>query len=294
MMNCSACGGIMKAFLTTRDRNRGVSNDAFRYERCPQCGLISLDNVPDDLDRYYAADYHDAPSSAADIERGAQHDRYKIDLVRSFMSRGRVLEIGPGWGAFCLLAKRAGFGVQAIEMDSRCAEFLRAQLGVRAIRSDDPAAALEQVDPPDLIALWHVFEHMRDPWALLEVMARKIASRGALLVATPNPDATQFRLFGSFWTHLDAPRHVHLIPSRVLSERMAKLGFQPELLTYGDLGSLGWNDFGWRFSFANLTPLPAFKRPMRLAGRLVGRLAAPLDHVEGKGSAYTVVFRKAA
>lgn len=293
-MNCSACGDRMKPFLTTRDRNRAVSNDVFRYERCPRCGLISLANVPEDLGRYYPADYHDTPSSAADIERGALHDRYKIDLVRSFMRRGRILEIGPGWGAFCLLAKRAGFGVEAIEMESRCAEFLRSQLGVRAIRSDDAVAALQGADPPDLIALWHVFEHMRDPWKLLEAMARKVASGGALLVATPNPEATQFRLFGSFWTHLDAPRHVHLVPSRVLSERMAKLGFQPELVTYGDPGSLGWNDFGWRFSFANLAPLTALKRPMRLAGRLVGKLAAPLDQVKGKGSAYTAVFRRAA
>lgn len=293
-MNCSACGSSMEPFLTTRDRNRSVSDDIFRYERCPRCGLISLANVPDDLGRYYAADYHDTPSSAADIERGAEHDHYKIDLVSSFMSGGSVLEIGPGWGAFCLLARRAGFRVEAIEMDSRCADFLKAQLGVRAIRSDDPVAALEDVDPPDLIALWHVFEHMRDPWALLDAMAKKIPSRGALLLAMPNPEAIQFRLFGGFWTHLDAPRHVHLIPFHVLRERMARLGLQPELVTYRDPGSLGWNDFGWRFSFANLTPWALLKRPMRLAGRLVGKLAAPVDRAKGKGSAYTAVFRKLA
>src|SRR5688572_28209364 len=106
-MTCSACGGQMMPFLQTRDYNRSASREAFRYERCQHCGLVSLVNVPANLAIYYAAGYHEIPSSAADLERGAEHDRYKIDLVREFAARGRLLEIGPGWGAFCLLAKRA-------------------------------------------------------------------------------------------------------------------------------------------------------------------------------------------
>jgi 2-polyprenyl-3-methyl-5-hydroxy-6-metoxy-1,4-benzoquinol methylase len=291
-MICSGCAGVMSPFLETRDHNRGASAQVFRYERCARCGLASLANVPADLGRYYAAGYHEIPSSAGDLERGAQHEAYKIDLVKQFVRRGRLLEIGPGWGAFCLLAKRAGFDVEAIEQDARCCEFLRSALGVRAIQSDRPAAALQQASAPDVVALWHVVEHLADPWQVLEAAAGRLAPGGILLIATPNPDSFQLRLFGSRWTHVDAPRHLHLLPMRLLRERMAALGLEAELVTTTDPGSLGWNDFGWRFSFANLAPRSALKRPLRLAGRVAGTLAAAIDRREGRGSAYTAVFRK--
>lgn len=293
-MTCSGCGGAMRPFLSTRDLNRGASGEEFRYERCPDCGLVSLANVPADLGPYYAAGYHEIPGSAADLELGASHDSYKIDLVRHFAQRGRLVEVGPGWGAFCLLAKRAGFDVEAIERDPKCCEFLLSQLGVQAIRSDDPAAALAQASAPYVVVLWHVFEHLIDPWAVLEAAARRLTPGGVLLIATPNPDAFQLALFGRYWTHVDAPRHIHLIPMGLLRQRAARLGLEAELVTTTDAGSIGWNDFGWRFSTANLAPQRALKRPLRLAGRVAGKLAALVDNREGRGSAYTAVFRKRA
>src|SRR5687768_7493991 len=134
-MICSGCGGMMAAFFETRDYNRGASAEVFCYERCARCGLASLSNVPSDLARYYAAGYHEIPASAERLERGAEHDAYKIELVRQLVRGGRLLEIGPGWGAFCLAAKRAGFDVEAIEQDAKCCAFLRSQLDVRAIQS---------------------------------------------------------------------------------------------------------------------------------------------------------------
>ena len=163
---------------------------------------------------------------------------------------------------------------------------------MRAIRSDDPAAALAQTSTPDVVVLWHVFEHLPDPWAVLEAVARRLLPGGALLIATPNPNSFQLALFGRYWTHVDAPRHLHLIPSALLRQRAARLGLQAELVTTTDAGSIGWNDFGWRFSAANLVPQRALKRPLRLAGRIVAKLAALVDNREGRGSAYTAVFRK--
>jgi SAM-dependent methyltransferase len=203
-----------------------------------------------------------------------------------------LVEIGPGWGAFCLLAKRAGFDVEAIEREPKCCEFLVSQVGVRAIRSDDPAAALGQASAPDVIVLWHVFEHLPDPWVVLEAAARRLATGGVLLIATPNPDSFQLAFFGRYWTHVDAPRHLHLIPMDLLRGRAARLGLEAELVTTTDAGSIGWNDFGWRFSLANLAPHRLLKRPLRLAGRIAGKLAAVMDNREGRGSAYTAVFRK--
>ena len=291
-IRCSACGGEMRPFLETRDYNRHVSAERYRYSRCVECGLASLVNVPDDLGPFYVTDYHLLPTTPEAIEAGVAHEQYKIDLVRQFVSSGRLLEIGPSWGAFCLLAKRAGFSVEAIEMDPACCDFLTSRIGVRAICRSDEAVALDEASEPDVIAAWHVLEHLRDPWRLLEAAARRLAPGGVLVLALPNPQALQFRLLGRFWTHVDAPRHLHLVPPAVLQKQAEAAGLKQLLCTTTDHGSLGWNEFGWFFSLPHLSSSPFLKRALRFAARKIAPLAAPIETREGVGSAYTAVFQK--
>jgi SAM-dependent methyltransferase len=264
----------------------------FHYRRCPNCGLISLINVPDDLKRYYSPGYYLLPSSEQVIERSLLHERYKIELVQRYIKSGSLLEIGPSWGAFCLLAKRAGFSVEAIEMDRDCCDFLTSRLGIRAIRASNESEALYEASPPDVIAMWHVIEHLRDPWTLLQRAAERLAPGGIMVLAAPNPEAVQFRIFGRRWTHVDSPRHVHLIPSALLCEKLKGFGLDELLVTTRDAGSLGWNSFGWSFSLANFAGLAALRRPLRMLGRIPALMFSPVEGREGKGSAYTAVFRK--
>jgi len=291
---CSACGAGMRTILHTRDYNRGVSDETFRYSRCTRCGLISLENVPQNIGPFYAPGYHLLPATDAAIEAGVAHEQYKIDLVREFVPSGRMLEIGPSWGAFCLLAKRAGFSVEAIEMDPDCCAFLTSRIGVRTICRNDEAAALAEASTPDVIAAWHVLEHLRDPWRLIQVAAARLAPGGVLVLALPNPYAFQFRLLGRHWTHIDAPRHLHLVPPAVLRAHAEAAGLKQVLCTTTDHGSLGWNRFGWIFSLPHLAAAPLAKRVLRLAGRMMTSPAALIESREGAGAAYTAVFRKPA
>lgn len=291
-VSCGACGNRMALFFRARDYNRGVSQREFCYGRCLGCGLISLVNIPDDLEGYYSPGYYLLPASERVIEQSLRHEQYKIELVRRFAKTGRLLEIGPSWGAFCLLAKRAGFSVEAIEMDRECCGFLTSKLGIKAIHSADEVASLAEVSPPDVIAMWHVIEHLRDPWALLARAAERLAPGGIMVVATPNPAAFQFGIIGRFWTHVDAPRHVHLIPLELMRAKLGALGLEELLLTTRDEGSLGWNAFGWAFSLANLTDIRVVRRMLRLIGRVTALLFSPIERREGAGSAYTAIFRK--
>ncbi|MBI3715410.1 MAG: class I SAM-dependent methyltransferase [Betaproteobacteria bacterium] len=293
-MRCGACGSPMRHSFDTRDYNHAVSGDVFGYSICTRCKLASLENVPDDLGPYYVSGYHTQPATDAAVEAGVAHEQYKIDLVRRFAPSGRLLEIGPSWGAFCLLAKRAGFSVEAIEMDPSCCEFLKRRIGVKVICRSDEADALSEATVPDVIAAWHVLEHLRNPWRLVDAAAERLAPGGALILALPNPGALQFKVFGRYWTHVDAPRHLHLIPPDVLRSRAERAGLRQEMCTTTDAGSLGWNEFGWAYSIAHLASGAFAKRVLRFAGRKISTLTAFAEAREGAGSAYTSVFRKPA
>jgi SAM-dependent methyltransferase len=293
-VNCPSCGSSTGFFFQTKDYNRHITDQAFDHYRCLDCELIFISPIPDDLGAYYPETYHFVPDSVDYLEKASGHERYKMEIVQQFTKTGRLLEIGPSYGCFTYLAKKAGFLVDAIEMNARCCEFLHHVVGVHAINSDDPVEALRQAGPYDVIALWHVIEHLPNAWATLEAMCSRVKPGGYVILAAPNPDSFQFHVMGRYWPHVDAPRHVMLIPMKLLVDKMNQLGMKAELITTRDEGSLGWNTFGWGFFFGNISSHKQIKRVLHRVGRLVAWFLAPIERREGKGSAYTMVFKKVA
>jgi 2-polyprenyl-3-methyl-5-hydroxy-6-metoxy-1,4-benzoquinol methylase len=292
MIPCPLCSQSSGVCFRSKDFNRKLSKEVFNYFRCPECRLIFLSPVPANLAKYYPETYYDLPTSCAELNRIFAPQRYKLEIVTGFVSRGRLLEIGPAIGGFSYLAKQAGFEVEAIEMDERCCRFLNDVIGIRAIHSANECEALQQVEPCDVIALWHVIEHLSDPAETLEDVTKKLLPGGILVIAAPNPDAFQFHVLRQYWPHVDAPRHLMLIPAPVIIKKMESLGLKTVLVTTTDKGSLGWNIFGWDFFFGNMSSLPLIHQVLRICGKIVGTVLSPLERREGKGSAYTLVFLK--
>jgi len=219
-------------------------------------------------------------------------DPFKIDTVRRYSRPGRLLEIGPAWGTFAYQAKQAGYRVDAIEMDARCCEFLNGTVGIRAVCTADPPQAIAALGPHEVVAAWHAIEHLADPWALLEAAAKNLAPGGILVLASPNPEAWQFGVMGTEWPHVDAPRHLYLIPAQTLTNFVAPLGLECITMSTSDSDAKSWNRFGWQRLLMNRV---RGKWPTRIAfvlGYAISTLLMPLETRAGRGSAYTLVFRK--
>jgi SAM-dependent methyltransferase len=248
--------------------------------------------VPADLAHYYPQEYYELPSLQR-LDAIAERDPFKIDVVRRFAARGRLMEIGPAQGVFAYQAKRAGFDVDAIEMDARCCEYLNTVVGVNAICSDAPQDVLPGRPAYDVVALWHVIEHVLDPWTVFAAAAAALAPGGILIIATPNPDAWQFRVMGAQWPHIDAPRHLYLLPVDVVTTYLAGQGLQRVHCTTSDADAKRWNRFGWQRVLMNRMPDKWTERAAFVVGAAVSAAAAPFEAGGMRGSAYTVVFRKA-
>jgi hypothetical protein len=73
---------------------------------------------------------------------------------------------------------------------------------------------------------------------------------------------------------------------------MEQLGMKAEWMTTTDEGSVRCNVGGWQFFFVNLSFNPIIKSVLFRIGRLVAKLFSAIERIEGKGSAYTIVFKK--
>jgi 2-polyprenyl-3-methyl-5-hydroxy-6-metoxy-1,4-benzoquinol methylase len=291
---CSYCNTESGLYFRSRDYNRQVTQESFDHYRCPRCGLIFISPIPQNLGDYYPQEYYFIPETVEFLKKTAAHEKYKIEIVQRYVKQGRMLEIGPSLGCFTYLAKQSGFEAEAIEIDARCSKFLNEVAGIPTVNSSDTCGALKTIKPFDVIALWHVIEHLPNPWETLEAINEKINAGGILVLAAPNPNAFQFHILRRYWPHVDAPRHLMLIPAQLLIDKMATMGMTVELVTTTDEGGLGWNVVGWDYFFSNLCRYSRINRMLRKLGRMVARLVGPIETKEGKGSAYTMIFRKAA
>lgn len=285
------CTGNETNRFRVKDRNHGIGSSEFLYLRCECCGLIRLDNVPDNLGNYYPDSYYELPTLGK-LAVIAKADSFKIDTIRRFITGGKLLEIGPAYGAFAFQAKQAGFQVDAIEMDARCCDHLNRVVGVNALCSASPHEVISTLALHDVIALWHVIEHVPNPWELLNAAADNLASNGFLVLAAPNPDAWQFQVMGDRWPHLDAPRHLYLLPTQVLTAYIQKLGLELVHYSTTDSDAKRWNRFGWQRLLMNYV---RGKWPKRLAfavGYVLNFFLALFESDDSKGSTYTLVFQK--
>jgi SAM-dependent methyltransferase len=290
---CVFCGGPSEFALEAFDRNRELSDERFRYRRCLDCGTISLIDVPSDLAYYYAGtERHYGLPAADELDRLAAREAHKLAFVGGQANAGRLIEIGPGSGVFAYAARRAGFDVTGIEVDAETCDHLRSVIGVPAIQSGDPAAALTGMPPSRVVVMWHVLEHVADPASTLDAVAANLEQGGLLALSTPNPRSLQFRLLGHRWVHLDAPRHLALMPSDAVVARARDAGLRMIDMTTIDPSGRDCTYFGWECAMRRRPAVGTSSRPLLLA---TFALAAALRPVEGsgqRGAAYTAVFVK--
>ena len=294
--SCRFCGGPSEPALVAWDRNRALSQERFAYRRCRRCATLFLAQPPADLDRYYGAGYH---GFDADGEPQWRHDPLlqrgesaRVHLIRRYVEPGELIEIGSGAGGFANAATAAGFSLTAIEMDADCCRYLHERLGARAIHSDQPVQALEQLDPVPAVAMWHVLEHLPNPYEALSAVARKLRPGGVLALGVPNAEAIQFRLLGTRWAHLDAPRHLSLIPADALIESARGLGLSPLLVTTSDPFGRHCNAHGWSCALVS-RPSDGIPRPAQYAALALTRMLAPIERRGRRGSALLILLRKA-
>jgi 2-polyprenyl-3-methyl-5-hydroxy-6-metoxy-1,4-benzoquinol methylase len=286
---CPLCGKAATFLLRARDLNRRTTDETFLYYRCAGCSLIFLFPIPPDPARYYVSEYYTPPSSLGQLEIEAASEDYKIEHVGRFSAGGRVLDIGAGYGRFVCLAHKAGYDIDAIEIDGGCCDFITRVIGTRAIAHGRPEVPLAELEPYDVITSWHALEHLADPWSVLRAAVDNLRLGGCLILSTPNTESLQFRLFGRYWAHLDAPRHLQLLPLDLVTREVTHDGRMRRVdVTTIDRGSLAYNELGWAWSVRNVTRV---KRTSWL-GRGLARALRRYEEAQMRGSCYTAVFRK--
>lgn len=234
-MACNLCRADDTEFLFEgHDRFHDVPG-TYRLVRCRRCGLIYLDPMPtpEELARHYPTDYFpysraidDEPSWFTRWDRRyGMHKRCRAVIQVAGQQRGRVLDVGCATGNFLNAMRDRGWQTFGVEPNPYAANYARERLGLDIFRGE-----LEQASYDtgffDLVTLWDVLEHVPDPRATLEEVARVLRPGGALVLTLPNPETWEVKLFGPYWVGWDVPRHLHLFTRGVLTWYLNEADFE--------------------------------------------------------------------
>ena len=140
--------------------------------------------------------------------------RYKLQNLKNHINKDKiVLDYGSG--------------------DGRFAEYLN-QLQIKTITYDPLVNKLDKSEPfgyqitenqVDTLMMWHVLEHIPDLESSIKVIRNSVKNKGSLIIAVPNIDSFDSKLYKECWAGLDVPRHLYHFNHESLIKFIEKHGF---------------------------------------------------------------------
>jgi SAM-dependent methyltransferase len=197
---------------------------------------------------------------------------YLVRLLRRHgVPRGRVLDVGAGYGFLLEALERAGYEVDGMEIAPQAVEQARRRVRGQVIEQGAEAPFPFPDDHFDAVTLLDVIEHLQDYGSTLASCRRCLKPGGKLFVITLNAHSLARPLLGKRWAWYQDPTHVHMFTPRMLREGLERAGLKVEtLITESNFCSVGEGT--------------KFLKPLRVIGRVV--------HTPAFGDSLLAVARK--
>lgn len=152
--------------------------------------------------------------------------------------RGRILDVGCGLGDTLALLQSLGWNAYGLDIDATAIDEARKR-GLKHVSVGTYKNVATYPDNFfDTIRLYHVIEHLEEPELCLRLAYKKVKPGGEVIIGTPNGESLVARLAGTYWLHLDAPRHLFLFSPQTLGALLARSRFKNLRVSFCSAG--GW------------------------------------------------------
>ncbi|MEO5333103.1 MAG: class I SAM-dependent methyltransferase [Magnetococcus sp. YQC-5] len=265
-MYCHLCHSLRMDLFTQEERD----SRCYTVLRCLECGVIQtqerhalispdyiqLDESEVDPARIWCQSQHKAPAFA-------QWERLMTETCKE--GPDTLLDVGCGTGGFLRHATRLGWKPFGFDSSKAQVDYARRQTATvrQAISASDYLAQLENAPLLfQVITLWDVLEHIRQPDIFIKDLRRILSPEGLLFISVPNGGALPwkkrvYRLLGRPFS-VDPWEHVFYYTPSALTRYLREWGF--EILRQGSVAcyprSHGLFEMLRRIGFWLLAPWP--------------------------------------
>ena len=227
---------------------------AYKVLKCAGCGHQQLSPLPlpSEDDEFYDADRQQANiGQTVDLNTIdallADDTERRIRLICERAAKGRLLDVGSGYGLFLKRALDHGFAAAGIEVSSDRIDFAR-QLTAGPIHRVDIRNHDGSLGRFEAVTAFHVLEHVIEPIPFLSALQQLLAPGGSLFVEVPSAAdmmleaSTPYREFWWQRAHVSyfTPDSLRAVLSRAGYANVEILGVQ----RYGIENMMHWLEHG--------------------------------------------------
>lgn len=191
MQVCPICGGehLGLAHKGTRD------NDTISVYACYECGTKFLSSIDGNNDYENGFMYATSPETDDDIEKvlssTESDDIRRVEMIKDICRNKKVLDFGCGYGGFLKHIMKTAYMCKGVELGRRERKYVN-EMGITCFKSID-----DYNERFDVITLFHVFEHLKDPKMWLEKYSNYLLENGYLIIEVPNANDALLSLYES-------------------------------------------------------------------------------------------------
>lgn len=195
----------MNLYCSDCEKNKSICELDSRLTFCSKCDL-RFTSVKTPKDAYETGNYSSYKTSR--VEK-------LIIMLNCFIARismlpfskGKWLDYGCGKGHFLATLPRNytkfGWETNKIRADIARNHNQNAKV-VEGLFGETTEIDSEIMD---VISLFHVLEHLEDPFLVIELLEKHLASNGKAIIEVPNFNSLQAKIAKENWLHLDIPNH---------------------------------------------------------------------------------------
>ena len=227
-MNCYICKNetFQKVEGKVRDRPEvGIL-------KCRECGLVFLESFDHIDDHYYSDSKMREDIVQSDWEgyrqKSAFDDVRRHRWIQPQVSGKTLLDFGCGSGGFLYRIKESTKKCAGLEKDKALQSVIEEKLCVR-VYSD-----IGEVDEKfDIITLFHVLEHLKDPSKTLIALSELLTEEGKIIIEVPSCDDALLSLYRckefSEFTYWSC--HLFLFNTVTLRKLIESLGLKVDFIS---------------------------------------------------------------
>ena len=213
--NCPVCNSTQFSQIMVCE-DYTVSRETYPIVQCSSCGFKFTNPRPEanELGKYYKSEDY---VSHSNTKKGFINSTYqsvrkytllkKLQLISKYFKTGKILDIGCGTGEFLNICKNAKWNTIGIEPSPDARKMAIENYGLD-VREEAEINNLES-GSFDIITMWHVLEHVPNLNERIEDIKRLIKPNGVIIIAVPNCESLDAKIYKENWAAYDVPRHLY-------------------------------------------------------------------------------------
>lgn len=211
---------VTKDYFKTQEEFKLVWNKDYQiFETQPQPELNKIGS-------YYESEAYSSHSnkvsSLMDLAYGIAKQlmlQKKLKWINSYTKATSVLDIGCGTGDLLWLLQKNNLEVVGVEPNEKAKQ-------ITSKKSIEVYSSLDEVKSKfDLVSMFHVLEHLHNPFTYVENLHHYLHNEAYVFVAVPNFNSYDAAYYKKHWAAFDVPRHLFHFSSYGIKKLFSEKGF---------------------------------------------------------------------